>query len=140
MEQQAGISTNKNFDIPIRSYAYIGDAVYEIFAREKIIYLTSKPEKLHKIATSIVNSEFQADLIEKIQDFLNQEEKEIIRRARNLSVTTARRTNQKLHRLSTAFEALIGYLYLNNPDRLKDLYDYINPLIHDKIDLFNKIN
>lgn len=124
------IQTN---EISIRSYAYIGDAVYEVFVREKTIFLCSKPAELHKITSSVVKAEFHADLLEKIQDFLNEEEKEIIRRARNLSVTTARRTNQVLHRLSTAFEALVGYLYLNDKNRLKALFDFIEPLIDEKL-------
>lgn len=118
--------------LPIRTYAYIGDAVYEVFVREKTIFLTSKPADLHKITSSVVKAEFHAELLEKIQDFLNEEEKEIVRRARNLSVTTARRTNQSLHRLSTAFEALIGYLYLHDKNRLKALFDFIEPLIDAK--------
>jgi len=120
-------------DLPIRSYAYIGDAVYEVFVREKTVLLTSKPDKLHNITSSVVKAEFHAGLIEKIRDFMNEEEKDIVRRARNLSVTTARRTNQTLHRLSTAFEALIGYLHLHDKYRLKALFDFIEPLIDEKI-------
>ncbi|HSA05851.1 MAG TPA: ribonuclease III domain-containing protein [Candidatus Gastranaerophilales bacterium] len=119
--------------LSIRSYAYIGDAVYEVFARKKTLFITENPKRLHKATSSIVNAEFQTELLEFIQDFLVEEEKELARRARNLSVTTARRTNHTLHRLSTAFEALIGYLYLNNQDRLKDLYNYIEPLIDKKL-------
>ena len=122
--------------LPIRSYAHIGNAVYEVYVREKTIFITSRPEKIHKATVALVNAEFQAYLLENIQlaqDFLTEEEKEIIRMTRNLPVTTARRTNQKLHRQSTAFEALIGYLYLNNPARLKELYSYIDPLIIDKL-------
>ena len=120
-------------ELPIRSYAYIGDAVYEVFVREKTIFLVTKPDKLHNITSSVVKAEFHADVLGKIQDFLNEEEKEIVRRARNLSVTTARRTNQALHRLSTAFEALVGYLYLHNKNRLKALFDFIEPLIDEKL-------
>lgn len=75
MEQPAGVSVNKISEIPIRSYAHIGDAVYELYAREKTIYLTSKPEKLHKITISIVNAKFQANLLEKIENILTYDEK-----------------------------------------------------------------
>ena len=126
---------NKVKELPIRSLAHIGDAVYEVFVRNKVIFLTSRPEKIHQVTVSIVNAEFQAFLLENIQEFINEEEKNIIRRARNLSVTTSRRTNQKIHRLSTAFEALIGYLYLSNPDRLEMLYSHILPLIEDKMNI-----
>jgi len=120
-------------EFSIRSYAYIGDAVYELFARKKTVLLTQSPGKLHQATSSIVNAQFHAELLEFVKDFLNDEEKEIVRRARNLSVTTARRTNHTVHRLSTAFEALIGYLYLTDKDRLKDLYSYIEPMIDEKL-------
>lgn len=117
----------------IRSYAYIGDAVYELFAREKTIALTQNPQKLHKATSSIVNACFHADLLEGLEGFLNEEEKEIVRRARNLSVTTAKRTNQAMHRLSTAFEALVGYLYVTDKNRLQALYNHIEPAIDKKL-------
>jgi len=50
-----------------------------------------------------------------------------------MPVTTARRVNQKLHRLSTAFEALIGYLYLNNRERLNAVYLLIEPFVEEKL-------
>ncbi|EKE03268.1 MAG: hypothetical protein ACD_20C00225G0012 [uncultured bacterium] len=120
-------------DLPIRAYAHIGDAVYELYAREKTVLLSSKVDKLHKYTISIVNAEFQVHLLNSMQDFMTDEEKDIVRRARNLQVTTAKRCNHTIHRLSTAFEALIGYLYLNNPERLKDLYSHIDPLVNEKL-------
>ena len=112
-------------DLPIRAYAHIGDAVYEVFVREKTVFMAHKAEDIHKLTVKYVNAQFQADLLEKIYEVLTDDEKEIVRRARNLSVTTARRTNQAVHRQSTAFEAIIGYLYLNNKERLKSLYNEI---------------
>jgi len=132
MEQQAGILNNPA-DLSIRSYAHIGDAVYELYVREKVVFLTSKPEKLHKISVSLVNAEFQVSLLDKIQDILTDQEKDIVRRARNLPVTTARRINQKLHRQSTAFEAIIGYLYLNDKPRLDEIFNYMNTFILEKL-------
>ena len=104
-----------------------------MFARKKTVLLTQSPRKLHQATSSIVNAQFHAELLTFVQEFLNDEEKEIVRRARNLSVTTARRTNHTLHRLSTAFEALIGYLYLTDKERLKNLCSYIEPMIDEKL-------
>jgi ribonuclease-3 family protein len=122
-----------NEELSIRSYAHIGDAVYEVFAREKTVFLTTNPKKLHKLTVSIVNAAFQADILENVEVILNDEEKEIIRRARNLPVTTARRVNQSLHRKSTAFEALVGYLYLNNKERLEEVYSFISSQIDEML-------
>ncbi len=120
-------------ELSIRSYAYVGDAVYEVFARERAILVTQNPKKLHKATSSVVNAEFHAEILESIREFLTEEENELVRRGRNLSVTAARRVNHSIHRLSTAFEALIGYLYLNDRDRLKALYAQIEPLIKEKL-------
>lgn len=120
-------------NISIRSYAYIGDAVYELFIREKTVFITPNADELHKITSSVVKADFHAGLLEKIRDFTTDEEKEIIRRAGNLSVTTKKRKNQKMHRLSTAFEALVGYLYFHDKDRLKELFDFIESFIDTEI-------
>lgn len=123
--------------LSLRSLAHIGDAVYELYVREKTVFILTKPEKLHKITVSVVNAEFQAYLLDKAEDFFSEEETEIIRRARNLSVTTSRRTNHKIHRLSTAFEAVIGYLHLIDKDRLEQLYIAIDKYVIEKIESFN---
>ena len=120
-------------DYSVRTYAYIGDAVYELFIREKTIELSENANKLHKITSSVVNAEFQAELTEFIEGFLTEEEKEILRRARNLSVTTARRTNQALHRMSTAFEAVVGYLHINNKERLEVLFKFIEEKVNNRL-------
>lgn len=120
-------------NLPLRAYAHIGDAVYELFVREKTVMLTAKAEKIHKITVALVNGEFQSLLLEKLDEFLSADEKELARRARNLPVTTARRTNQALHRLSTAFEVVVGYLHLNNKQRLTELFEFIMPFIQDKL-------
>jgi len=124
----------KTTDLPIRSYAHIGDAVYELYIREKTVYLTQNPKKLHNATITLVNAGFQADLLERLHDFLTDDELDITRRARNLSVTTARRTNHTLHRLSTAFEALIGYLYLNNKQRLQEVFSFLDHIVDQKLE------
>jgi ribonuclease III family protein len=135
-EQQAGNALTELNEISIRAYAHLGDAVYEVFVREKTIHLTSNAQKLHKLTVSFVNAEFQTEIlaeIEKAEGLLNEDETDIIRRARNLTVTTARRTNQKIHRQSTAFEALIGYLYLNDKQMLDDLFKVVDKFIEEKL-------
>ena len=120
-------------NLSLRAYAHIGDAVYEVFVREKTIFLTAKPERIHKITVALVNAEFQANMLEKLDEFFNEEERELARRGRNLAVTTARRTNHTLHRLSTAFEAVIGYLHLTNKKRLSELWEFLTPFIEEKL-------
>lgn len=110
----------------LRSYAHMGDAVWEVFVREIIIYQTLIPNELHKKSIALVNAEFQASLLEKITPHLTEEEKELAKRARNLSDG---RSNRPAHRLSTAFEVLIGYWYINDKSRIESIFNLIKTLL-----------
>lgn len=112
-------------DVSLRNLAHLGDSVYELFIREYTISQTQNIKKLHKLTVSFVNAEFQAQLLEKLEPELNEKELDIIRRGRNIAVTTTKRINHKLHRIATALEALLGYLYLNDKDRLNEILDLI---------------
>ena len=115
--------------IPLRNLAHLGDSVYEVFVREKLVLCVQNIEKLHKATVSFVNAEFQTELLDKITPILTAKEADIVRRGRNLQTTTSRKVNHKLHKTATAFEALIGYLYLYDKERLKEIFDVINELI-----------
>lgn len=121
-------------EINLRNYAYIGDAVWEIFVREKTIFQTENAKKLHQLTTEKVKASFQAELLKNIDNELTEKEQEISRRARNLSIPIARRTNQNEYRHATSFEALIGVWYINDKKRLNDILTVIT----DKYMIFNK--
>ena len=106
-------------EMNLRHYAYLGDAVWELFIREHTIHQTSKPEMLHKLTTDKVKASYQAKILAILEDELTEEEHEIARRARNLPVPVARRSNQSEYRQATAFEALIGWWYLKDKERFK---------------------
>lgn len=105
----------------LRHYAYIGDAVWELYVRKQTVTKTQNSNQLHKITTDKVKASYQADLMQLLEQDLTDLEKDIMRRARNLSIPVGRRSNQKEYRQATAFEALIGYWYYNNKEKL-DLY------------------
>lgn len=113
----------------LKHYAYIGDAVYELFVRNIVIDRTKLQNLMHKYSTKYVCAQYQAELINKIFDYLNEDEIEIQKRARNLKITINKRNNPKIHALATSFEALIGYLYLNNKSRLDEIFDIIKNII-----------
>lgn len=108
-------------EMNLRNYAYLGDAVWELFVRNLTILKTQKANELHKITTEMVNAKIQHDLLMNIQDILTEEELEILRRSRNLPVPIARKSNQSDYRMATAFEALIGWWYLNDKARLEEV-------------------
>jgi ribonuclease-3 family protein len=105
-------------------WAYIGDAVYELFVR---YYLLSdgpaKTKFLHREATHRVRASHQAELSKQIEAYLTEAELEILRRGRNIkSGHIPNNTDVITYRHSTAFEALIGYLYLTKQqERLLEL-------------------
>lgn len=104
--------------MPLRNYAHIGDAVWEVFVRDYTILQTSNSKLLHKITTDRVKASFQKDMLEYIIPDLTEEEQELARRGRNLSIPVARRSIQHEYRPATAFEVLIGFWYLHDKDRL----------------------
>lgn len=101
------------------TWAYIGDAVYELYIREKLINETKlKPHKLHIESIKHVKASAQAETLRKIEEILTDEEKEIVRRARNTKnhhLPKNANVNDYMH--STAFEGLIGYLYLTKQEK-----------------------
>ena len=80
--------------------------------------------QLHDQVVSRVNSKEQARLIEILKPNLTEDELDIVRRARNLKPAGFRRNvEQAVLRQATAFEALIGYRFLTDEARLKELLD-----------------
>ena len=99
-------------------WAYVGDAVYELFVRTTLTNNSnSKPHKLHIEAIKYVKAKAQANILSKISEKLTDEEKDIVRRGRNTeNHHVAKNSNVADYAQSTAFEALIGYLYLTKQD------------------------
>ena len=108
------------------TWAYIGDAVYELFIRNKLINETNlKPHKLHIKAIKYVKAKSQAEKLNEIYEILTDEEKDIVRRGRNTqNHHLPKNSNVQEYMYSTAFEALIGYLYLTKQStRLKEILE-----------------
>ena len=116
----------------LKHYAYIGDCVFELFVRENIIKKTQKQDLMHKLSTKYVNAQAQADILESIIDKLTQEEIDIQKRGRNLKISINKKSNPKIHALATSFEVLIGYWYLNDRNRLKEILDLIQNNVFNK--------
>lgn len=101
--------------------AYIGDAVYEILIRTKIVNGGSRQvNKLHKQSAELVKAATQAKILMALEEELTEEERAVYKRGRNAkSGTMAKNATMKDYRMATGFEALVGYLYLSEQlDRL----------------------
>ena len=108
------------------TWAYIGDCIYELFIRNNLVNTTMlKPHKLHIEAIKFVKANSQANILLKIMDNLTEEEKDIVRRTRNTeNHHLPKNAELKDYMYATAFEGLIGYLYLTKQDeRLKEILD-----------------
>ena len=106
------------------TWAYIGDAVYELHIRGYLIETTkAKPNKLHKEAIKYVKAQAQAKILNKIHENLTEEEKDIVRRTRNTqNYHLPKNADLQDYMYATAFEGLIGYLYLDKQeDRLQEI-------------------
>ena len=106
----------------LKNYAYIGDAVWELKVRSKTILMTNNPRTLHKLTTEKVKASYQAECLQKLEEVLTEEEQEISRRGRNLPIPVGRKQIQTEYRKATAFETLIGWWYMHNPERLEEIY------------------
>ena len=128
MEELIEITKSK-IDVNMLSpltWAYVGDSVYELYIRTKLVNETNlKPHKLHIEAIKYVKAKAQAELLQKIYDKLSDEEKDIVRRGRNAeNHHLPKNSNIQEYMYATAFEALIGYLYLTKQNRrIKEILD-----------------
>ena len=113
------------------TWAYVGDCVYELYVRTKLVNETNlKPHSLHIQAIKKVKASSQAETLNKIYEELTEKEKEIVRRGRNAeNHHLPKNANVQDYMYATAFEALIGYLYLTKQNtRLKEIFDKIESL------------
>lgn len=103
--------------------AYIGDAVYELLVRSHIVAAGHRRLKsIHLDTVEIVKAENQARFIRQIADELSEEEQDIVRWGRNTHSNPPKNADMQAYRMSTGFEALLGYLYLKgDEERLRFL-------------------
>ena len=111
-------------------YAYLGDAVYELYIRNKQVEKSyEKVDILQKNKLKYVTAKAQADILERLMNDnkLNENEIEIIKRARNYKRSNhPKNTDIMTYKLATGFEALLGYLYFHKKyDRLNKILESI---------------
>ena len=99
--------------------AFEGDAVYSMYIRRHLIFQgLTKPNQLHREATKYVSAKAQANLIS-----LMLEEGFLTENAN--SHTKAKNTDIVTYRMSTGFEAVMGYLHMTEAiERLEELIDW----------------
>ncbi|MCI9163380.1 MAG: ribonuclease III [Lachnospiraceae bacterium] len=104
--------------------AYIGDAVYEVLIRTKVVNQGSmQVNKMHKRSAALVKAQAQANMVKLLMEDFSEEETAVYKRGRNAkSATMAKHATMTDYRMATGLEALVGYLYLTGRyERLLEL-------------------
>lgn len=106
--------------------AFLGDAVYETFIRSRVLESGEiHADMLHRRAVRYVRAESQAQVLRKLLPLLTEEETALVKRARNRkSATKPKNADPVDYKLATAFEALVGFLYLSHQEeRLRQIQE-----------------
>ncbi|MBE6035045.1 MAG: ribonuclease III [Clostridiales bacterium] len=128
---------NKDLQMEVKkvnttALAYIGDAVYEVYVRKYVLEQDSVDvNKQNKLAVKFVRAEGQALAIKKMMETLTDEERNLVKRARNRKITSKpQNADPVIYKLATAFEALVGFLYLSgDAERLEEVISQAMSLI-----------
>lgn len=105
--------------------AFIGDGVFELLVRERLLGKGTLPAHLlHRKAVSRVNAVAQAAAYDALEAELDDEERAVLRRGRNAHTAKVPKSCSPAdYRKATAIEALFGYLYLKGENhRVAALY------------------
>lgn len=111
--------------------AYIGDSLYDLYVRCRLAFTGDyKAGELHKMSIKYVCAHGQARALDIASSILNEEEKNIARRARNAKITPPKNCDRNTYMSATSFEAIAGYLYLiSKTDRMEEIFQ----LVFDKM-------
>ncbi len=121
-------------DISPAALAYIGDAVYELHIRLHYLNPPRSAKVYHQLVVSKVRAENQARQLDflVLNEILTEAESALIKRGRNAAGSASRNLDPVIYQKATGFEALIGYLYLSDPDRLHQIFQQIDQEIDHK--------
>ena len=116
--------------------AYVGDAIYELRIREYILSTGYQDvNKLHKYAVKFTSGENQAKIIDYLikENLITEEEISYFKRGRNSGHSKNRRSISVIsYKKATGFEAIIGYLYLENKkERLDEILDIVIKIVEE---------
>ncbi len=106
------------------TFAYIGDALYEIYIRTYIVHKYKvKVNELHRISTKFVKASAQAKIVHTLESKLTEDEWKMVKRGRNQKTSTvAKNASITDYRYATGFECLLGYLYLTGKkERIEEI-------------------
>ncbi|KAL5579504.1 hypothetical protein UlMin_011946 [Ulmus minor] len=108
------------------SLAYIGDCIYELYARRHFLFPPLSIEEYNDRVTAVVRCEAQDALLQKLlqDNFLSEQERDVLRWGKNINSSktrTKKRAGAAVYNRASSLETLVGFLYLTNVNRLEKL-------------------
>jgi len=110
-------------EVPTLLLALIGDAVYSLYVRTRLLPASTQVRVVHTLAARMVSAVMQAKATDELlaEKYFTDEEESILRRGRNTKSIAPKSASVREYRQSTAFEALMGFLLLaERYDRLEN--------------------
>lgn len=118
-------SSELNAISPI-ALAYIGDAVFELYVRSRLLIPAKRIRDYHHQVVTQVKAEQQSHFVDLLNPHLTDAEKDMVRRGRNATTGKRRRANGQDYQKATGLESLIGFLYLTDQPRLVSLLNQLS--------------
>ena len=106
-------------EIGVIQLAWLGDSIWELHQRLRHVHFPLKSKELHLSVVNEVKANSQS------KHLLNKSEMDLIRRARNKIKRYPKSSNPTIYSRATGFETLIGWLFLKDPQRLSNLFEYL---------------
>jgi len=104
--------------------AYLGDALYDLRVRETLTRKGGRVKNMHREAVKHVCARAQSEALGRIEEMLDEDEQNVVRRARNAHQTPSKNADRADYHRATALEALIGYLYITGREaRMRQILD-----------------
>jgi len=107
--------------------AFVGDAVYGLYVRERLALVNRPSGELHRLSVKLVNATAQAKAFKIIEPHLSEDEMSLFKRGRNFHTgNTPKSSTGGEYHTATGLECLFGYLHLTkNTDRANELFELI---------------
>ncbi|HKL61539.1 MAG TPA: ribonuclease III domain-containing protein [Acholeplasma sp.] len=115
--------------------AYIGDAYFELSVRQYLLSLGfTKVNELHKKAIKYTSGQSQSDVINQLIacEYLSETEVGYFKKGRNASGPGRKNIDMQTYHNSTGFEAVVGFLYLEDVKRADEFITKVIEVVNSK--------
>ena len=108
------ISREKARQINPVTLAFLGDAVYALWVRERLVQTESgTAADFQRASANILSARAQSAFVERVLPMLTEDEMDVFKRGRNAKkATKSKNATAAEYNRSTGLEAVMGYLYL----------------------------